>query len=103
MHSTPDTKGPVTAMDLPSRLDITTAGALRDWFLACQTDGRLNGALVEVVTTPALQVLMAGRDHLRDAGHALSIDAPSAAFLGCLSTLGTDLSRLSHPMDGGAS
>ncbi|WP_220749389.1 STAS domain-containing protein [Jannaschia pagri] len=81
-------------MVLPPRVDIASAGDVRTWFLDLTTDARLDASSVEVVTTPGLQVLMAGRDHLNRQSLRLTIDAPSAAFLSCLQALGTPLVRL---------
>ncbi|MEM9796617.1 MAG: STAS domain-containing protein [Pseudomonadota bacterium] len=79
---------------LPPRLDMQRAPALRDWFLAREDDTVLDASDVEVLTTPALQVLMAARDHLQSHGHGLTLQNPSDALCGCLQMLGVPLQRL---------
>lgn len=101
MHVEPNTPagGPFV---LPSRLDLTNAGALRDVYLANEGDLTLDASVVEIVSTAGLQVMMAGRDWLVEQGHAVEIDAPSRGFVRCLTELGTTIERLtSHPAKSG--
>lgn len=82
------------AFVLAPRQDLGAAPELRDWLLARRGDAVLDASAVEVVTTPVLQVLLAGGDHLRQRGWRLRVDRPSPAFRGCLAELGTDVARL---------
>lgn len=79
---------------LKERLDIAGAEALRDALLSAKGDVRVDAGSVSLLTTPGLQVLMAGRDHQAARGHALRISPVSAGFLACLRTLGVPLERL---------
>lgn len=79
---------------LPDRFDIGAAPRLRQALLSASGDVSLDASRVTIVTTPALQVLMAARDHLSGQGRALSIDAPSPCFLACIETLGVPMKRI---------
>lgn len=79
---------------LKERLDISGAEALRAVILAADGDLTIDAGAVSIVTTPGLQVLMAGRDHLAAKGHALHLSPVSAGFRACLQTLGVPLDRL---------
>ncbi|UWQ16747.1 STAS domain-containing protein [Jannaschia sp. M317] len=87
---------------LPARLDISEAAALRRWYLDITGDAILDASGVDVLTTPCLQVMMSGRDHLAKTGHSLRITGASAAFMGCLSTLGVAAGRLTNQSGGPA-
>ncbi len=79
---------------LKERLDIAGAEALRDAILGADGDLTVDAGSVSLLTTPGLQVLMAGRDHLAAKGHALRIAPVSSGFHACLRTLGVPLERL---------
>lgn len=96
MRHNPESGRPDATIQLPARLDIAAAGRLRDWYLGLSCDAVLDASAVDVVTTPALQVMMAGRDWLRDRGFGVRIDGPTSDFLASLTVLGTSLARLSH-------
>ena len=91
-------------LTLAPRQDIGAARRLRDWFLAQDGDVRIDATAVEVVTTPAVQVLIAGSDLIRRKGGKFEVDRPSAAFTRCLADLGCTLGRLTEGPrpDGGA-
>ena len=82
------------AIVLPARSDTPVAVALRDRILAAEGDVTLDARAVSVLTTPVLQVLMAGRDHLAGRGRALAIVAPSDGFEASLRTLGVPFDRV---------
>ncbi|MGB3556258.1 MAG: STAS domain-containing protein [Jannaschia sp.] len=96
MPDRPETDPSARARRLPARADISAAGPLREWFLSADGNVELDASGVEVLTTPVLQVLMAGRDWMRDADREVRIAGPSPAFLDCMRILGTDLDRLTH-------
>lgn len=79
---------------LKERLDIAGAEALRAAILAADGDLTVDAGSVHLLTTPGLQVLMAGRDHQAARGHALRVEPVSAGFRACLRTLGVPLERL---------
>ncbi|PWJ15859.1 STAS domain-containing protein [Jannaschia seohaensis] len=83
-----------TALTLAPRQDLGSARRLRDWFLAQSGDVTVDATAVEIVTTPALQVLLAGTDHVRSQGGSVEIRCPSAAFTRCLADLGCTVDRL---------
>jgi len=79
---------------LPKRLEMTTAGALRDEVLEIKGNLVLDASAVSVVTTPGVQVLMAIRDHQALRGHQVRVESPTRDFLSCITILGAPLSRL---------
>ncbi|TFL16723.1 STAS domain-containing protein [Jannaschia formosa] len=83
-------------LTLAPRQDLGAAPRLRDWFLAQDGDARIDATAVEIVTTPALQVLISGSDMIRRKGHRFEVACPSAAFTRCLADLGCTLSRLTE-------
>ena len=85
------TKG---AFVLRERLDIAGAEALRDAILTADGDLTVDAGAVALLTTPGLQVLMAGRDHMAAQGHALQVAPVSQGFRACLRTLGIPLDRI---------
>lgn len=91
MTSETRTNGPFI---LKERLDISGAEALRAVILAADGDLTIDAGAVSIVTTPGLQVLMAGRDHQASKGHALHLRPVSDGFRACLRTLGVPLDRL---------
>lgn len=88
------------AIVLPDRLDIGAAQRLREACLAAPADIAIDAGAVTVATTPALQVLMAARDHQRARGQALRFVRVSPGFAACAATLGVPLARMQTP--GGA-
>ncbi|WP_218156111.1 STAS domain-containing protein [Jannaschia rubra] len=82
---------------LPERLDIAAAATLRKVLLGCDGDIVLDARNVRLLTTPCLQVLMAGRDRQRTLGRGLTVANPSPAFSSCATTLGVTLDRLQTP------
>ena len=85
---------PDAVLTLAPRQDLGTAGRLRDWFLAQQGDAAIDATDVEIVTTPAVQVLIAGSDMIRRKGGTFDVRGASAAFRACRSDLGCTLARL---------
>lgn len=81
-------------MVLPERMDISAAKKLRDAVLAETGDLVLDARAVALVTTPALQVLMAVRDHQAANDRSVIIQAPSLGFTDAIRMLGTTLDRL---------
>lgn len=79
---------------LPERLDIAAAGDLRARVLGGTGDLVLDARAVNLIATPALQVLMAARDHQSARGKALDITHMSDGFRNCLKTLGVPPARL---------
>ncbi len=79
---------------LPERAEISIAAELRETILAARCDISIDAEDVNVLTTPVVQVLMAARNHQRDAGHAFTIDRTSPSFRSCLKKLGVDQARL---------
>lgn len=79
---------------LPDRMDIAAAGILRDTVLGETRDLVLDAAGVSVVTSPALQVLMATRDHQHANDKSVAISNPSSGFVASIRILGVSLSRL---------
>jgi hypothetical protein len=79
---------------LPPRQALAGAPAL----LALMRDApgalTLDASRVEVVTTPALQVMLAGGDAIRAAGGCFAITNASPAARRCLEELGVTLARL---------
>lgn len=82
------------ATALPERMDIAAARLLRDAVLARTADHVFDARDVSIVTTPALQVLMAIRDHQLGNDRQISITAPSTGFIQSIRTLGISLDRL---------
>lgn len=82
---------------LPARVDIAAAGTLRERILSGSGDLVLDAGAVNLVATPAVQVLMAARDHQQAQGHALRITHMSTGFRACLATLGVTTARLMTP------
>jgi chemotaxis protein CheX len=76
------------SFQLPPSLDLGAAEALlqtmRD---VIQEGGSIDGALVERVSTPCLQVLAAGAAAARHAGLAFRIVAPSPVLLAAIADL----------------
>ena len=79
---------------LPARVDLVAAKSLHEALLGAQGDVGLDAQDVTILSTPALQVIMAGRDHFAAGGRQLRIAAPSDAFLSCLRTLGVPFERI---------
>ncbi|CUH40535.1 hypothetical protein JSE7799_03269 [Jannaschia seosinensis] len=79
---------------LPKRFDMIAAETLRADVTGRTGDIILTADAVSVLTTPALQLLMALRDRQAARGDALYIGTPSDAFLACIRTLGVSLDRL---------
>lgn len=79
---------------LPERMDIAAARLLRDTVLSDTADLVLDARAVCVVTTPALQVLMAVRDHQQINDRTVAIEAPSTGFIDSIRMLGVSMERL---------
>lgn len=79
---------------LPARIDMSVAGALRDTILSTPGDIALDAGSVNLIATPAVQVLMAARDHQRAQGKTLQITNMSDGFYSSLATLGITADRL---------
>lgn len=79
---------------LPERMDIIAAGLLRTTILAEACDLVLDASEVAMMTTPAIQVVMAARDHQQEQGNSLRIEAPSPGFTAAAKTLGVPLDRM---------
>ncbi|PVZ47848.1 STAS domain-containing protein [Thalassobacter stenotrophicus] len=79
---------------LPARVDLSASIDLRDRLLSGSSDVTIDASSVNILTTPGLQVLLAAKPHLAADSRALTIDAPSAEFLSCLTSFGTDLSAI---------
>ena len=79
---------------LPGRLDLAAAVALRSDFVDHAGDLILDASDVSLITTPALQLLMALRDRQAARGDELRIASPSDEFLACIRTLGVRLNRI---------
>ncbi|MEM7488471.1 MAG: STAS domain-containing protein [Pseudomonadota bacterium] len=77
-----------TTIDLPRRADLSTAGPLRDAFLAAKGDVHLRAGAVEVLNSPVLQVLLSARRTLEAADRRVVLVAASRAFDDCLALLG---------------
>lgn len=90
-----------TKIPLPARVDLVAAQSLKASFLKVEGAVELGADAVEMVGAQGLQVLIAGARHVAAAGGSVQIDAPSAAFLSCLSDLGASLDDVSTA--GGAS
>lgn len=84
---------------LPDRVDLGSAGRLRETALAADGDMSIDASGVSVVTSPGFQVLMAARDRQRARGRSLRLLRPSAGFAACAATLGVTLDRLQTPGD----
>ncbi len=82
------------AIALPPRVDIGSAGALRDAILAHEGDIVLDARAVTVVTSPGFQVLMACRDRQARAGCGMRLANATPAFSSCAATLGIRPERL---------
>lgn len=82
------------AIVLPARMDIAAAGVLRDAVLARTRDLVLDASDVTLLTSPALQVLMAARDHQREGNRTIRIVDPSPGFASSIAMLGVPLDRL---------
>ena len=85
------------AIVLPGRVDIASARVLRDVILEAEGDVYLDASEVSLLTTPGLQVLMAGHDHLARAGRTMTLRAPSAEMRACARVLGVALDRIEMP------
>lgn len=84
--TTPSADGP--SFQLPPFLDLGAAEALLQAVReVLQDGGSIDGALVERVSTPCLQVLAAGAAAARHAGLAFRILAPSPVLLAAIADL----------------
>jgi len=72
-------------VELPARFDLREVRGVLDDLRAADGPVTFDAARVEVMTSPALQVLLAAA---RDPSCDMRIRAPSASFLDCLDLLG---------------
>ena len=79
---------------LPARVDLVAAKSLHATLLDADGDVGLDARDVTMLSTPALQVILAGRDHFAAGGRELRIAAPSDGFISCVRTLGVPLERI---------
>ena len=102
---TSDDPTQVETVRLPPRLDLAATGALHARLSAATGDCMLDASAVELLTTPALQVLMAAGDRARARSTTLALRTPSPAFTECLTLLGVADGRIRYdPAErGGAS
>ncbi len=76
-------------VDLPARLDLSTAAALAETLKAHRGgDVVLDAGKVTHLGTPGLQVLLAARKSWANAGHALALQALPEGVASQLATLG---------------
>ena len=79
---------------LPERLDISTAGLVRDIVVTRTGDLVFDAASVTLVTTPGLQVLMAVRDYQIGNGASVRFENVTTGFKASIRILGVTLERL---------
>jgi len=78
-------------VQLPDILNLAVAENLRDTFiqhLTVETRLTLDAQMVDTITTPCIQVIIAAGQSLEENGNSLAVINPSPAFTAAFSDLG---------------